>query len=211
MLLLRVLENGEIVWPYDRAQLEADFPQPHNFPADLRLAGLSDFDVFEVVDAPLPEPGPGQTVREIMPKKIAGTWTRQFDLVEPTPEAFAVHETSLHGLIDAEAGAFRTRFITDVPGQQQTYAEKETEARAWSADPGGSYPFLAAEAAARGIAIADVAAEVIATADAWRGLGALIEATRIAGKRAVTAAKVAGDWAAMDAAAQIDWEALLAP
>lgn len=208
MELLRVLENGDVVWPYSRAHLEADFPQPHNFPEDLSLAGLSDFDVFEVADAPLPEPGPGQTVREIMPKKIAGTWTRQFDLVDPTPDNFAIHEASLHGLIDAEAGAFRTRFITSVPGQEATYAEKEREARAWADDPDGSYPFLAAEAVARGIAIAAVAAEVIATADAWRGLGALIEAARIAGKRAVTAAKVAGDWAAMDAAAQIDWEAL---
>lgn len=210
MLLLRVLKDGEIVWPYDRAQLEADFPQPHNFPADLRLAGLSDFDVFEVIEAPLPEPAPGQTVREIAPAKLGGTWTRQFELVDPTADDFAIHEASLHGLIDAEAGAFRTRFITDVPGQQQTYAEKEAEARAWSANPDGTYPFLAAEAAARSISVADVAAEIIATADAWRGLGALIEATRIAAKRAVTAARAAGDWAAMTSAGDIDWEGLLA-
>lgn len=208
MLMLRVLESGEIVWPYDRTRLEEDFPQPHNFPADLRLAGLSDFGVFEVADAPLPEPGPGQTIREIVPAKVGETWTRQFELVDPTPGDFAILEKTLHSRIDVEAGAFRTRFITAVPGQEQTYAEKEVEARAWLADPAGTYPFLTAEAALRDIPIADVAAEVISTADAWRPLGALIEATRIAAKRTVTAARAANDWAAMTSASEIDWEAL---
>lgn len=171
---------------------------------------LSEFGytVIEPVDPPETDDGE-VAVRDGIEQCEPGKWRMVWTVRECSAGEFDAHERDLHLQIDAEAGAFRARFITDVPGQQQTYAEKETEARAWSADPGGTYPFLAAEAAARSIPVADVAAEIIATADAWRGLGALIEAARIAGKRAVTAARVAGHWGAMDAAAQIDWEALL--
>jgi hypothetical protein len=179
--------------------------------ANIAEADLSGFGVGKVEPTPAPEIEPGEVAeRDGIEEYESGKWRWKWLVRARNAGEFTAHEASLHGLIDANAGAFRTRFITDVPGQQQTYAEKETEARAWSADPDGTYPFLAAEAAARSIPVADVAAEIIATADAWRGLGALIEAARIAGKRAVTAARVANDWAAMDAAAEIDWEALLA-
>ncbi|MFA7597665.1 MAG: hypothetical protein WCY92_15060, partial [Novosphingobium sp.] len=137
-------------------------------------------------------------------------WRRGWTVRERNEEEFAEQESQCHAQIDHDAGLFRARFITDVPGQSQTYVEKEREALAYATDPEGSYPFLAAEAAATGRTIAQVAAEVAGTAAAWRMLGAAIEGARIGAKRAVSAAKDGGDWAGMEAAAAVDWEALLA-
>lgn len=39
-----------------------------------------------------------------------------------------VFRLALYAQIDKDAGAFRARFITDVPGQAQTYEKKEREA-----------------------------------------------------------------------------------
>lgn len=110
--------------------------------------------------------------------------------------------------IDAECGAFRSRFITTIPGQESTYLEKEREARAWAAASGPDaedYPMIAAEAGARGISINAQAALVIATANVWRPLAAAIEAARMGAKEAV---KAAPSRAAKLAAAAVDWEAL---
>jgi hypothetical protein len=117
-------------------------------------------------------------------------------------------DAALHARIDAEAGAFRQRFITDIPGQQMTYLAKEAEARALlaGADPAGA-PMIVGGAAARGIEPAEHAAVVIARADAWRALGAKIEIAREAAKAAVSASTTAEG---KRAAAVVDWEALLA-
>lgn len=50
--------------------------------------------------------------------------------------------------INAAAGEVRRLYITDIPGQPTIYQMKETEARAWLADPDpdlADYPFIAAE------------------------------------------------------------------
>jgi hypothetical protein len=127
------------------------------------------------------------------------------------PAWLAGVEADLHARIDAEAGAFRTRFITAVPGQELTYQRKEAEAWAWvtvEAPDLADYPFLAAEAAATGSAPGDAAAAIIAAAEMWAAIGSAIEGARIGAKRAVTAA---ADAPAKAAAAVVDWEALLAP
>jgi hypothetical protein len=119
-------------------------------------------------------------------------------------------DARLHGRIDVEAGTVRTRFITDVPGQQLTYQRKEMEARAWieaeSPDP-EDFPFLTAEAGATGTQAGVVAAQVLAAAASWGRIGSAIEGARIAAKRAV---REATTLAAKEAAAAVDWDSMLA-
>lgn len=205
-----VYEEDEDGQPVPKVVLvEIDNHPEFCLPADLAGVDLSDhgFAVVEPVETPDVEPGE-VAERDGIEEYAPGKWRWKWLIRSATPDEFTAHEAGLHRAIDDQAGAFRKQFITDVPGQQQTYAEKEAEARSYQAG-GAAGPFLTAEAAARGIPIADVAAEIIATADFWRGLAALIEAHRIAAKRAVTAARLESDWPAMDAAASVDWESLI--
>ncbi len=82
---------------------------------------------------------------------------------------------------------------------------REAEARAWSLDNDTTTPFLSAEAAARGVTIADLAAEVIQLADAWVAIGAAIEGLRMGAKAAVGRATNLG---AIVAAGKVDWSVL---
>jgi hypothetical protein len=115
----------------------------------------------------------------------------------------------LHRKIDIEAGALRATFITDVPGQAQTYERKEREARSWveGADP-ADFPFLTMEAQVRGVPVAQVQSEVMAQVNALTPLAAVIEAHRIAAKNNVVAAVTIGERAE---AANVDWQSILAP
>ena len=110
--------------------------------------------------------------------------------------------------IDAEAEAVRQRFLTPGAGQAMTYQRKEAEARAWTADDAAATPFLSAEAAARGMTIADLSAEVTQLADVWTAIGSAIEGKRMGAKAAVASATTLG---AIVAAARIDWGAIVAP
>lgn len=107
-----------------------------------------------------------------------------------------------------DAGAFRRRFITDIPGQQATYLAKEVEAKAWApgADDAG-FPYLATEAAETGRTIAEIVALVLATATVWRALDAKIEGKRRGAAVAIAAAETADE---IIAAAAVNWDALLA-
>jgi hypothetical protein len=114
----------------------------------------------------------------------------------------------LIGLVNHNCGQFRMQFITDVPGQQASYLTKETEAKAWV--PGADladFPFLAAEAEYTGMTVADIAALVLATAAAWRGLAAKIEGRR---RGAMIELAAATDVAALVRGSTVDWPALLA-
>lgn len=115
--------------------------------------------------------------------------------------------------IDLEAGAARLRYITDVPGQQAVYVTKRDQAAAYiaavAADPEadplptpGAY--IAAESSALNITPLQLAQEVMALSALWEGtLSPAIEALRISGKAAVSAAQdEAGVIAARDAAIQ---------
>src|SRR3546814_9368824 len=108
--------------------------------------------------------------------------------------------------VDEEAEAFRLHFITAGAGQAVTYMRKEMEARAWLADNGAATPMLSAEAAALGVALGDLVAEVIAAADQWVAIGSAIEARRRGAKAAMNGA---ANIAQLVNAAQIDWEGLL--
>jgi hypothetical protein len=111
-------------------------------------------------------------------------------------------------LIDAGADKVRSMFITNTPGQMATYLEKEAEARRILAGDDAATVFLSAEAAAIGISVADLAAEVVAQADMWRPIGARIEAARRKAKIGVASAPNLG---ALAQAAKIDWQAVVAP
>lgn len=141
----------------------------------------------------------GSTLFVVPDGSISNTWTG-------TPD-FAVLKAMLGAQIDAGAGALRARFITDVPGQAQTYERKEREARAWTegADD-ADFPFLATEASVRGVAIGTVRAEVMAQVNALTPMAALIEAHRMAAKIAIAGATTLP---AIVAAAEIDWTAIL--
>lgn len=107
--------------------------------------------------------------------------------------------------VNAAAGAARAAMITVIPGQDATYQIKEAEAKAYAAafepDP-ADYPYLAAEAAALGLPLADLAATVAATALAWHRLNAAIEATR---RGAITRIETAVSFASIDANFPINW------
>lgn len=204
------IEDGNVVETFATLPaLKAAFPAVV-FLSPLTPEDLAPHDILMIEDGPEPQLAPGERTLAGEPALVDGACIRPRIVVPVTPERLIEHEQALHRAVDQAAGAFRLNFITDAPGQPQTYAEKEREALAYAADPAGIYPFLAAEADATGRTIAQVATEVAGTAQAWRMLGAAIEGTRIGAKRAVTAARLAGDWSAMDAAASVDWEALLA-
>lgn len=111
-------------------------------------------------------------------------------------------ERSAHNAIDCAAGAARLRFITDVPGQQAVYMLKLQEAISLVASPGASAPHIVSEAAATGKEPTQVAEAVIAMAGRWNSVASpAIEGARIGGKAAVTAARIADDRTALQAAA----------
>lgn len=104
--------------------------------------------------------------------------------------------------INTEAGAARAKYITVTAGQEATYLDKEREAAVYAGNPGGSYPYLAAEATATGTTVAAVADLVNATAAQWRGLNAQIEGKR---RGALVAIEAAPDVAAVNAVFPIAW------
>jgi len=110
--------------------------------------------------------------------------------------------------IDNEAERQRSRFITALPGQVGAYWMKADAARRWLTDNSSSTVMLASEATARGMTIADLAAEVVANADAWAFVADAIEGVRFAAKRAIAEATTIGGIAQ---AAVVDWSALDAP
>lgn len=110
-------------------------------------------------------------------------------------------------IVDMEAGRFRMQYITDVPGQAQTYERKEVEARAWQeGDDLATYPFMAAEASLRGVDISVVRDDIMAQVNALIPLAAKIEARRLVTKQAITDAETIG---AIVAASQVNWQAAL--
>ncbi len=108
--------------------------------------------------------------------------------------------------VNAEAGVFRRRFITDIPGQIGTYLTKEAEAKAYAADQGADCPYLESEATGTNRPIGDVATDVSQTAARWRKLDAAIEGAR---RGAVVAIQGALTADRISAVGSVDWEALL--
>lgn len=92
-----------------------------------------------------------------------------------------------HGQIDAIAD----RTFTASASRAARYQRKEAEARAFlaaAAPVAGDYPMLTAEAAARGLTLAAMAASVVAAADAYTALAAGVEAARAGARLAIEGA-----------------------
>lgn len=114
-------------------------------------------------------------------------------------------------MIDEAAGKARLRYITSVPGQAETYAKKEEQARQWAAASfaGDAPSFIAAESVALGVSAQSVAEEVIALADYWANVkGPQIEACRRKWKVAAGAATSTADVQALLESARLELEAL---
>lgn len=107
-----------------------------------------------------------------------------------TLESATARANAVLALIDEAAGQARLRYITDVPGQAETYMRKEQQARAYAAAGfTGTVPsFIAAEAEALSVTAQAVAESVIETADYWVDIkGPQIEGTRRQYKEFVSA------------------------
>jgi hypothetical protein len=84
--------------------------------------------------------------------------------------------------VDTWAGKARLRYITDAPGQPETYMKKEAQARAYvAAGYTGTVPsFIDAEATALSKTPTAVADDIITQADYWTNVkGPAIEAIRL--------------------------------
>lgn len=102
-------------------------------------------------------------------------------------------------LVNRTAERLRGRYLTAGEGQAMTYIRKEAEARAWGPEvPDAQIPFLAAEAAACGMAVADLVAVIIGQADGWVAIGSAIEARRRGLLTSIEAATSAAEVDAID-------------
>lgn len=87
--------------------------------------------------------------------------------------------------INLAAGQSRTKYFTNIPGQELTYVEKQNEQKAYDAvvAAGGTpvptdYPICNAEASATGYTLAEVIEQVRTAAAQMTTVGAQIEAIR---------------------------------
>jgi hypothetical protein len=110
--------------------------------------------------------------------------------------------------VDTSAETLRLQFLTAGTGQAMTYQRKEAEARAWLLDNTTRTPFLEAEASACQITIEDLVPVVIARADQWEVVGALIEGERMGAKDKIARGETFAD---IIKAGRIDWQALVRP
>lgn len=86
--------------------------------------------------------------------------------------------------VNAAAAQVRARYMTQLPGQEMIYLEKEAEAQRFlAADPTPTdltdFPFLAAETGFTAPTAAEVAQVYIARAGTYRQVGAQLEGTRM--------------------------------
>lgn len=88
-------------------------------------------------------------------------------------------------LVNQKAGQSRQKYLTDIPGQDISYQQKVIELEKYEAAVAAGqtitptdYPWLNAEAIGSHATIAQVAALVRSTADAWTVLGSQIEGIR---------------------------------
>lgn len=122
------------------------------------------------------------------------------------PPALDDYKRALRSSVDARAEELRMQFITPGQGQAMVYQRKAREARAILGDAApdpANYPVLSASVGIEGADIAEVAARVRATEDAWAAIAAAIERARLGGKAAIAAAETLN--AARAAHDAIDW------
>lgn len=121
---------------------------------------------------------------------------------DTVPLDLAIVKSATAAAIDADAEKVRSLFVMAAPGQLSTYLEKEAEARRILAGDTDNLAFLPIEAASIGVALVDLAAEVVAQSDRWRSIAARVEAVRRKAKLNILAAAHLADIAA---AVRFDW------
>lgn len=104
--------------------------------------------------------------------------------------------------IDAAAEKFCLSFITPGVTQAARYARKEAEARAWLVDNNSPIPLVQAEADALGVDVGSLITQIIAKADEWILVMAIVESKRLAAKQALAGLTNIGE---MVAVTQINW------
>ena len=103
----------------------------------------------------------------------------------------AAAKQALSRLINDECRTVRALFVTDLPGQEMIYLQKEAEAAAFVADPDPEltdYPFIAAEVGATAPTAYEVAQVYLNLAVQWRMIGAGLEQVRLGALGATEAA-----------------------
>lgn len=150
------------------------------------------------------QPGEGRAVMVVPEAAIVG------DTIDLEPI-----RASLRARVDAEAERVRCMYVTPGSGQAMEYEAVKAELLHYDAviaaegDPRPEdYPFVAADAAARGLSLAASFDEVRAARDAWAVAGSRIRAARLAAKAAIAAAATLS---ALAAASAIDWQSVLQP
>lgn len=115
----------------------------------------------------------------------------------PAGPSLADIQAALCRAIDNHAGDIRQRYITEITGQDATYAAKLDEARRYQAagspaDATG-YPYIYHESQQKNASPADIASLYIATNAQWTAINAPLEGLRTAGKDRVSAAGTIAD------------------
>ena len=126
-------------------------------------------------------------------------WTDPRTSSEHAAELNGAKITAIAGVNDA-AGVTRARYITVIPGQEMLYILKDTEARAFIADPAPDlveYPLVAAEIGITAPSPYEVAQVYVNMAAMLRQLAAAIETMRLG---AIAAIETASNLAAVEAA-----------
>jgi hypothetical protein len=126
-------------------------------------------------------------------------------------DAMAVIEARLLAAIDRQAAAAMADFVAAPEVLQEFRREKRRELAAWqaagepAAPEAGAYPFIEAEAAAKGVGFTTVAGQIATALAASMETAPAVEAARVAGRAAVRAAttKAAKEAAAATAEAAI--------
>ena len=108
-------------------------------------------------------------------------------------EILQSHKESAYLAIDTEAGQTRTKYLTNILGQESSYYKKEVEARGYIQDPTASYPFLETEAQCSEIPIDQLVSSILEMADSWALKEPLIEGTRRGGKSKISRANTIED------------------
>jgi hypothetical protein len=106
-------------------------------------------------------------------------------------------------LVNKVAGETRVKYVTNVPFQEAAYQMKEADTRRYKADGYPSdltlYPFTALEADATGLTPTEAADAIIAQADQWILLSAIIEGLR---RKATLSILAVVDWQQISVVAQ---------
>ena len=123
-------------------------------------------------------------------------------------ENWSALELALERKIDAGADATRREFIVEIAGQANAYRLKGEEAIAWTplSDP-ADFPYLQREAIEKNTTIALLVPEILAIATLWRAIDPFIEGKRTGAKAAMRSAATVE---AKEAAADVDWDAVVA-